>query len=640
MTTHAYPPMPGRLRSMADLNDMETVPWQERIPATDTYTLLRDACRRYHDRIALRLLLDGAPDAGVRSISYADLLEGVHRTATALHALGVHPKVPVAILLPNLIEGHFALWGSQAAGIAAPINPMLEDAYIARICAETGAQVMVALGPAPGSQIWSKAVRVAEQVPSVHTLLQVDIAAALGARCAATGWPTSGEAPIREGIRVLDFHGELAKAPSAALESGRVFEASDHCAYFHTGGTTGHPKVAIHTHLNEAFLGWVTESFYEPDNVLLSGLPLFHVNGALVTGLAAFHCGFEVVMLTPGGYRTPGVVDHLWTFVRRFSATAFSAVPTILAALINRPFPAGGLPTLRHVICGAAVLPRQVANDFERITGLQIHEGYGLTEGTCVSTLNPLLGERRLGSVGIRLPYQELRVFRVDADMRAIGEVPCAETGVIGIKGPNVFPGYLRESDNRGLWLAEGWLNTGDLGRLDEQGYLTLCGRAKELIIRGGHNIDPALIEDALAGHAAVAQVAAVGQPDRHAGELPVAFVTLKPGAQATLSELQAHAVRTVPERAAVPVRIEILPALPLTAVGKIAKPVLRLRAIDHVLNQALTEQGLTEVHATARLSAERGIVVDLEGPAILRERALALAGLYPVSPEWKEASG
>jgi fatty-acyl-CoA synthase len=345
-------------------------------------------------------------------------------------------------------------------------------------------------------------------------------------------------------------------------------------------------------------------------------------------------------MLTPGGYRTPGVVDHLWTFVRRFSATAFSAVPTILAALINRPFPAGGLPTLRHVICGAAVLPRQVANDFERITGLQIHEGYGLTEGTCVSTLNPLLGERRLGSVGIRLPYQELRVFRVDADMRAIGEVPCAETGVIGIKGPNVFPGYLRESDNRGLWLAEGWLNTGDLGRLDEQGYLTLCGRAKELIIRGGHNIDPALIEDALAGHAAVAQVAAVGQPDRHAGELPVAFVTLKPGAQATLSELQAHAVRTVPERAAVPVRIEILPALPLTAVGKIAKPVLRLRAIDHVLNQALTEQGLTEVHATARLSAERGIVVDLEGPAILRERALALAGLYPVSPEWKEASG
>jgi len=640
MATHTHPPIIGRLRSMADLKDIESVPWAERIPATDTYTLLRDACRRHHERTALRLLLAGAPDAGVRSISYGELLEGVHRTANALHALGVHPKVPVAILLPNLIEAHFALWGSQAAGIATPINPMMEDTYIARICAETGVQVVVALGPAPGSQIWSKAVRVAEQVPSIHTLLQVDMAVALGARASETGRQTSGELPMREGIRVLDFHGELAKAPSAALESGRVFEAFEHCAYFHTGGTTGYPKVAIHTHLNEAFLGWVAESFYEPDNVLLSGLPLFHVNGALVTGLAAFHCGFEVIMLTLGGYRTPGVVEHLWTFVQRFGATGFSAVPTIFAALIHRPFPADGLPTLRHVICGAAVLPRQVANEFERITGLQIHEGYGLTEGTCVSTLNPLLGERQLGSVGIRLPYQDLRVFRIDTDLRAIGEVGPSEIGVIGIKGPNVFPGYLRESDNRSIWLAEGWLNTGDFGRLNAQGHLTLCGRAKELIIRGGHNIDPALIEDALVSHAAVAQVAAVGQPDRHAGELPVAFVALKPGAHATVGELQAHAARTVPERAAVPVRIEILPALPLTAVGKIAKPALRLRAIDHVLNQALAEQGLTEVHATARLCAEQGIVVDLQGPAILRKRAMALGGLFPVSPEWKEASG
>ena len=639
MPTSAPSSMIGRLRSMRDLMEIETVPWQERIPATDTYTLLRDACRRNSERTALRLLLAAAPDADVRSLSYGELLEGVHRTANLLHALGVRPKVPVAILLPNLIEGHFALWGAQAAGIATPMNPMLEDAYIARICAETGVQVMVALGPAPGSPIWSKAVRVAEQVPSVHTLLQVDMAVALGAGRGDAEQRPAGERPLREGVRVLDFHGELAKASGAALVSARVFEASEPCAYFHTGGTTGYPKVAVHTHLNEAFLAWVSESFYESDNVLLGGLPLFHVNGALVTGLAAFHCGFEIVMVTPGGFRTPGVIEHLWSFVQRFGATGFSAVPTILAALAHRPLPAGGLPKLRHVICGAAVLPRQVAIDFERITGLRIHEGYGLTEGTCVSTLNPLLGERQLGSVGIRLPYQELRLFRIGADSRSTGEAGPFEVGVIGIRGPNVFPGYLRETDNRGIWLAEGWLNTGDLGRLDEEGRLTLCGRAKELIIRGGHNIDPALIEDALASHVAVAQVAAVGQPDRHAGELPIAFVMLKPGALATLSELQAHATHTVPERAAVPVRIEILPALPLTPIGKIAKPALRLRAIDHVLNQALAEHGLTEVHATARLCAEQGIIVELQGPAILRERALALTGLYPVRPAWIGAS-
>jgi fatty-acyl-CoA synthase len=640
MTAGAPLPLSGRLRSTADLAQIEAVPWQERISATDTYTLLRDACRRNHDRTALRLLLAGTPDAGVRSITYGELLDGVHRTANALHALGVGPKVPVALLLPNLIEGHFALWGSQAAGIAAPINPMLEDGYITRICAETGVQVIVALGPAPGSEIWSKAVRVAEQLPSVHTLLQVDMAAALGGLQKNQDQRVAGARPVRGDIRVLDFHEELAKAPCAALTSGRVFEASEPCAYFHTGGTTGHPKVAVHTHLNESFLSWVTECFYEPDNVLLSGLPLFHVNGALVTGLAAFHCGFEVVILTPGGFRSPGVIEHLWTFAQRFGATGFSAVPTILAALARRPFPAAGLPRLRHVMCGAAVLPRQVAIDFERTTGLRIHEGYGLTEGTCVSTLNPLLGERRLGSVGVRLPYQDLRIFRVDAASRATGEAGPSETGVIGIRGPNVFPGYLRESDNGGIWLSEGWLNSGDLGRLDEEGRLTLCGRAKELIIRGGHNIDPALIEDALASHPAVAQVAAVGQPDRHAGELPMAFVTLKPGAQATASELQSYAAEAVPERAAVPVRLEVLPELPLTAIGKIAKPALRLRAIDHVLNQALAEHGLNEARAAARLSAESGIIVDICGPAVLRERAMAVAGQYPISPTWQGDPG
>ena len=640
MPTSAPSSMIGRLRSMRDLMEIETVPWQERIPATDTYTLLRDACRRNSERTALRLLLAAAPDADVRSVSYAELLDGVHRTANVLHALGVRPEVPVGILLPNLIEAHFALWGSQAAGIATPMNPMLEDAYIARICAETGVQVMVALGPAPGSPIWSKAVRVAEQVPSVHTLLQVDMAVALGARRGDPEQRTAGERPLREGVRVLNFHGELAKASGAALVSARVFESSEPCAYFHTGGTTGYPKVAIHTHLNEAFLAWVSQTFYESDNVLLGGLPLFHVNGALVTGLAAFHCGFEIVMLTPGGFRTPGVIEHLWSFVQRFGATGFSAVPTILAALAHHPLPAGGLPTLRHVVCGAAVLPRQVAIDFERITGLRIHEGYGLTEGTCVSTLNPLLGERQLGSVGIRLPYQELRLFRIGADSRSTGEAGPFEVGVIGIRGPNVFPGYLRESDNRGIWLGEGWLNTGDFGRLDEEGRLTLCGRAKELIIRGGHNIDPALIEDALASHVAVAQVAAVGQPDRHAGELPMAFVALKPGMHTSVSELQAHAAGTVPERAAVPVRIEVLPELPLTAVGKIAKPLLRVRAIDYVLNQALAEEGLRAVRATARLSAQFGIIVELQGPASLREGAMALAGQYPISPVWKGSLG
>jgi fatty-acyl-CoA synthase len=631
--------VPEVARSLADIERIERDAWQQRIPAQNTYGLIRAACERWPERVALRLLLAGSADAPTRDLRYDELLARVHQVANALHACGVRSVTTVAILLPNVIEGHLALWGAEAAGIASPINPMLEAGYITRICNETEAQVIIAFGPAPGTDIWDKAVEVANQIDSVHTIIQVDPAAAFGKRAAGTRSEPQGRMPQRQGVRVLDFHDAVADTDATALVSGRRFEAGEPCAYFHTGGTTGYPKVAVHSHRNQAFMGWVLDKFDDRRHVVLSGLPLFHVNGALVTGLWAFHSGAEVVMLTAGGYRTPGVVDQFWAIAKRFGATTFSTVPTILAALTARPLPEGGVPTLRHVMCGAAPLPSQVALDFERATGIRIHEGYGLTEGSCVSTVNPLRGERRLGTVGVRLPYQELRLFAVGADGRPSGFAEPGAVGVIGIRGPNVFPGYLRDSDNRDIWIAGGWFNTGDLGRIDDEGYLSLCGRAKDLIIRGGHNIDPLMIEEALASLPSVALAAAIGQPDRHAGELPVAFVVAKPGSQVTPEQLLAQAREAIPERAAVPVRIELLPQLPVTAVGKISKPHLRLLAIDHVLREAFAAAGLDGVSAQARLTPDQGLVVDLTGPAASRQAAIELAGLYPVKPLWAGAT-
>ena len=639
MSSRAAIAAPEVARTIADVESIERTPWQESISAQDTYSLIRAACERWPQRIALRLLLAGSADAPTRDLRYEELLEGVHRTANALHTCGVAPGTAVSILLPNVIEAHLALWGAEAAGIASPINPMLEAAYITRICNETQAQVIIAFGPAPGSDIWDKAVEVADQVASVHTLIQVDPAAAFGHRPAGGQAAPQGKRPQRAAVRVIDFHDALGDADGSRLASGRRIDPNEPCAYFHTGGTTGYPKVAVHTHRNQAFMAWALRMIDDRSHVMLSGLPLFHVNGALVTGLWAFHCGAEVVMLTAGGYRTPGVVEHFWPIARRFGATTFSTVPTILAALAARPLPEGGVPTMRHVICGAAPLPQQVALDFERATGMRIHEGYGLTEGSCVSTVNPPLGERRLGTVGVRLPHQELRLFALGSDGRPNGFAAPGSVGVIGIRGPNVFPGYLRQSDNRDIWIDGGWFNTGDLGRIDDAGYLTLCGRAKDLIIRGGHNIDPSMIEEALARLPSVAMAAAIGQPDRHAGELPVAFVVAKAGSTVTAEELLQEARSVIPERAAVPVRIELLPQLPLTAVGKISKTDLRLLAIDHVLRDAFAAAGLDAVRARARLTPDQGIVVDLIGPAASRQDAIELAGLYPVKPLWVETA-
>jgi fatty-acyl-CoA synthase len=331
----------------------------------------------------------------------------------------------------------------------------------------------------------------------------------------------------------------------------------------------------------------------------------------MVTGLAAFHAGSEVVMLTPAGYRGQGVIPNFWKLVERFGATSFSGVPTIYAALADLPRDGADIASLRFAFCGAAPLPAEVARRFEAATGISLYEGYGLTEGACVSALNPH-GERRLGTVGLRLPYQAIGIWKVDGAGHAT--TPCAsgEIGVIGIHGPNVFPGYLREQDNRDIWLKPGWLNTGDLSYLDADGYLHLTGRAKELIIRGGHNIDPAMIEDALLRHPDVAIAAVVGQPNAHAGELPVAYVSLKPGSASPANELLAAAAKLIPERAAVPARIEILQEMPLTSIGKGSPGGLRLRAAEQVFQECLAQAGIT-ASVRVRPDIRRGTVTFIQ---------------------------
>jgi len=294
--------------------------------------------------------------------------------------------------------------------------------------------------------------------------------------------------------------------------------------------------------------------------------------------------------------------------------------------------------TLRYAISGSAAMPTELFRKFEAATGVVIVEGYGMTEATCLISINPPHGERRIGSVGLPFPYTDVRILVCDGEGVVLRECGPDEVGEICVRGPGVNPRtvYTEAEKNRGL-IAEGeWLRTGDLGRRDAEGYLWITGRARDLIIRGGHNIDPGLIEEAMIAHPAVAFVGAIGQPDAHSGEVPAVYVELVEGATVTLDQLMDHARDHIGERAALPKHLEVLRELPKTAVGKVFKPDLRRMAIARVYGQALVEAGSDANVAEVVEDSRFGLVAVLEPGPGGRDQAKVEAALGAYVTPWR----
>ena len=385
----------------------------------------------------------------------------------------------------------------------------------------------------------------------------------------------------------------------------------------HTGGTTGAPKVAAHTHANQLACGQgiAVCSGLAAGEAMLGGLPLFHVNALIVTGIAPMFSGARVVWPGPAGYRDKGLYTRFWKIVEHYQIAAMSAVPTVYGTLAQVPVDAD-ISTLRLPIAGAAPLPASVREAFAAHTGRRLLEGYGLTEATCASTWTRP-GEERPGSVGRVLPGQQVKAVRIGDGSWA----DCApgEIGVLVIGGPAVFAGYVTDPDLGGPRVSrdgivhDGWLDTGDLGMVDAGGFVSLTGRAKDLIIRGGHNIDPRVIEDALLAHPAVRAAVAVGRPDRHAGEVPVAYVVPADPGRFDEAGLLAWAADAIDEPAARPKRIYPMTEIPVTEVGKPFKPALIADAAVRAITEALTAAGLPDARATAAHEDGR-LVVTVTG--------------------------
>jgi fatty-acyl-CoA synthase len=289
-------------------------------------------------------------------------------------------------------------------------------------------------------------------------------------------------------------------------------------------------------------------------------------------------------------------VQNIWRLVERYRPDTFSSVPTVLAAALGVPVGAADVSSLRYCAGGGSAIPVAVGKALQQRFGTPVLEVYGMTETSSVHTIAYVDRPLKLGSVGHPVPYSRVRIVKLGADGSFERDCGPNEIGVVAMAGPGVLSGYLNEAHNRNAFVAPGWVNSGDLGRLDEEGYLWITGRAKDLVIRGGHNIDPAPIEELLYQHPAVGLAAVVGRPDAYAGELPVAYVQLKPGAGVAPGELEAWVRERTPERAAVPVEVNVIDTMPLTGVGKVFKPKLRWdaaeRAFRHAL-QPLAEKGV-----------------------------------------------
>jgi len=582
-----------RLAGLADVEAMERQPLAAVQPAADAIAAFEASAGRHADRVAIKVLTPGDVDGPVREIRYGELAHGMRQTANLLHRLGLRRGEVVSFLLPLVPQAYELILGGEAVGIVNTVNPLLEPWQLARILKAARTKILVTAGPAvAGGAIWQKVQAIRGELPELETILQV-------------GGPDSPEAPSFDALK--------AREPGDRFAFERTVRPADVASYFHTGGTTGTPKLAQHTHAMQASQMWSTAAGlgFVPGDVLLAGLPLFHIGGSIVCALVPLAHGVTLLLLSPAGFRDPAVIRDMWKIVERHRVTLLGAVPTVLGALLNVPVGDADISSIRAAVTGGSAMPVEVGRALGTLIGKPVWEGYGMTETTSYVTLPPRDAQPRLGSVGTRLPHVEVKVAELGADGRVVRDCAPDEVGVVLMRGACVMPGYVQEAYNREAFAGDGWLNSGDLGRMDADGWLWLVGRAKDLIIRGGHNIDPAVIEEALHQHPAVELAAAVGRPDAYAGELPVVYVQLRPGGKATADELSAFARQHIAERAAAPVAVLLVEAMPLTGVGKIFKPALRWDAAAKALADVLApleaalgaapevSVGADEVHGT-----------------------------------------
>jgi long-chain acyl-CoA synthetase len=535
------------------------VPHHIEVPTTSLARLLADAARDYPHAPAIHF--EG------RTTSYAELADESWRFAGALASLGVTRGTRVGLVLPNCPQAVVAMFGALRLGaVVVHNNPVYTERELEHQLGDAAVEVVVCL------DLFYQRVRAVRErlgIREVVVTSMLDVLPVLkralapwtrrGRQASAT---VGGQEPVRrwrELLRGAD------KAPEAAVDP-----ATDLALLQYTGGTTGVAKGVMLSHANlganvEQVRAWFPDA--DPGHeVVMAVLPFFHVYGLTVGLLLGIHLRAALVLLARFD------LGQVLAAIDRYRPTLFPGVPTMYVA-VNNAVAKGGhdLSSVKACLSGAAPLPMEVAERFERFSGGRLVEGYGLSESAPVAIANPLYGKRKAGTIGMPLPDTLARVADPDDPSRTL---PAGEPGELAISGPQVMLGYWNRADDSAQALRDGWLLTGDMAVMDEEGYFTIVDRKKDMIISGGYNVYPREVEEVLYQHPKVHEVSVAGVPDSYRGESVKAFVVLRPGERASGEELRDFAKSRLAAYK-VPRAVEFRDELPKSMVGKVLRRAL-----------------------------------------------------------------
>jgi long-chain acyl-CoA synthetase len=541
------------------------VPADYVFPTVPLTRLLDDAASSFPTNTALAFL-------GTK-LTYKQLKEDVDRFATALAGLGIGKGDRVAIVLPNCPQNVITFFAALRLGaVVVEHNPLYTESELRHQLADCGAKVVVCLDRVYDTVAKVKkdtslehvvVTSVADYLPAGKRLqLRLPIAKAKKARADLT-------ADLPKGAPVKQFSALLKSAGLPARQAA-VDPDNDLALLQYTGGTTGLSKGAMLTHTNlvsNAYMNRLWDTGSTPGKeVTLAVLPLFHAYGLTVAMTGTVLIGGTIVLLPRFD------LDLVFAAIDEWKPTTFPGVPPIYKALADSPkAKSHDLRSIRLCVSGAMKLPLEVQEQFEKISGARLIEGYGMTETSPSTHANPVTGVRKPGTIGLPLPGTLCKI--VDQD-NASREVPPGEPGELAISGPQVFKGYWNRDDLGDVFTADGYLLTGDVAVMDEDGFFSIVDRKKELIIAGGFNIYPSEVEEVLFQLAGVADAVVIGVPDKYRGETVKAFIVKQVGSDLSADDVTAHCAASLAAYK-VPKLIEFRSELPRTVVGKVLRRVL-----------------------------------------------------------------